>query len=159
MAVRTGTQAFFSGRDSRIIYRLWSWSTSLWDRGGAYLILARILRDYIRKRYGCYLSPLAVLRGEVNFPHPTGIVIGDHVEVGSKVTIYQNVTVGQRGGAGQIDYPVIADGATIYAGAVVIGKIVIGELAVVGANSVVTKSVEPGQVVAGAPARILRKAV
>ena len=44
-------------------------------------------------------------------------------------------------------------GASIGTGATILGGVTIGELAVVGAGSVVTRSVEPGAVVAGNPAR------
>lgn len=86
--------------------------------------------------------------------HTVGIVIGPCV-IGDNVTIYQNVTIGKRGiGYGEVS-PVIGDGVTIYAGAVVTGPIRIGNNAIIGANSVVLKDVPDGVVVAGVPAKVV----
>jgi len=51
---------------------------------------------------------------------------------------------------------VVERGASIGSGAVILCDVTIGEGAVVGAGSVVTRSVPPGAVVAGNPARVLR---
>jgi acetyltransferase-like isoleucine patch superfamily enzyme len=48
--------------------------------------------------------------------------------------------------------------ASIGSGATLLGGIAIGENAIVGAGSVVTKDVPPDTIVAGNPARILKKA-
>ena len=50
---------------------------------------------------------------------------------------------------------VVARGASLGSGAIVLGGVRIGEGAVVGAGAVVTKDVAPDQIVAGAPARVL----
>lgn len=51
----------------------------------------------------------------------------------------------------------IADLATIGSNATVLPHVVVGESAVVGAGAVVTKDVPPGCVVAGVPARVIRR--
>ena len=112
-----------------------------------------ILRRCLMNR-GCYISLLAEIGPGLNLPHPTGIVIGDGVRIGRASTIYQNVTLG-RHSANRPGYPVLGDGATVYAGAVIIGAIAIGDGAVIAANSVVNRGVAPGAVAMGAPARIV----
>ena len=52
----------------------------------------------------------------------------------------------------------VCKGASIGSGAVIMGGITIGQRAIVGAGAVVTKDVNPGEVVAGVPARLLRAA-
>lgn len=52
---------------------------------------------------------------------------------------------------------VVGDGAAIGANSTILPGIRIGEGALVGAGSVVTKNVEPGMVVAGNPARPIKK--
>lgn len=99
---------------------------------------------------GCkYLSDQQVI-----MPHPIGIVIGKNVCLGKNITIYQNVTLGTKDG---LLYPILHDGVTVYAGAVVVGGIKIGKNAIIGANSFVNIDVPDNAIVVGCPARILYK--
>lgn len=83
-------------------------------------------------------------------------VIGETVEIGDNVTIYQCVTLGgtspDNGVAGK-RHPTLADNVIIGSGAQVLGPITVGVGARVGANAVVTKDVVPGAVMVGIPAR------
>jgi serine O-acetyltransferase len=61
---------------------------------------------------------------DIEFPHPIGIVIGGAVNIGKNCVIYQNVTLGSlRYGNG--DFPTISDEIKVYAGAVVVGNVII----------------------------------
>ena len=51
----------------------------------------------------------------------------------------------------------VKKGASIGSGATLLGGITIGEKAIIGAGSVVTKDVPPNAVVAGNPARVLKR--
>ena len=77
-------------------------------------------------------------------------------EIGDDATIRHNTTFGIASLERMDAYPVIENGVEIGVGAVVIGGIRIGEGSIIGANSVVTKSVPPYAVVAGVPARLIR---
>lgn len=72
-------------------------------------------------------------------------------KVGEYCWINQQVTIGYKGE----DAPVIGDNVSIYAGAIVIGKVKLENYATVGAGSVVTKDVEERTIVAGNPAKII----
>ena len=92
------------------------------------------------------------------FPHTGGIVIGA-AELGSRCTIYHQVTLGAQ----DIDMaftsgrrPVVGDDAVIASGAKVLGGITVGNRAVVAANAVVVADVPDDVVVGGVPARVLR---
>jgi acetyltransferase-like isoleucine patch superfamily enzyme len=52
---------------------------------------------------------------------------------------------------------VVKQGASIGSGATLLPKVTVGENAIVGAGSVVTKDVLPNTIVAGNPAKILRR--
>lgn len=52
---------------------------------------------------------------------------------------------------------IVKRGASIGSGATLLSKIIVGENAIVGAGSVVTKDVPPNTIVAGNPAKVLRK--
>lgn len=119
-------------------------------------LLARVIWRVNTGRSGCYLSLKSSIGPGLQLPHAVAVVIGDGVKIGSGVTLYQSVTLGtpQRESA---QYPVIGNDVTIFAGAVVAGALTIGDGAVIGANSFVSKNVAPGCLAAGAPARELRK--
>lgn len=111
-----------------------------------------IVWRHLTRSTACYLSPNARIGPGLRLPHPAAIVVGEGVQLGTNVTIYQSVTLGVAK-ASTLDYPVVEDDVTIYAGAVVVGGIRISRGAVVAANSVVLTDVPPGAVVAGSPAR------
>ena len=79
--------------------------------------------------------------------------IVDAKSIGRDCWINQQVTVGYSGPGN----PVIGDNVTIRAGAKVLGGITIGDNVVIGANAFVAKDVPANCVVAGVPARIIRR--
>lgn len=110
------------------------------------------------KEYNCIISGRAVIKSKLKLPHPVGIVIGGDfgnitTVIGKNVTIYQNVTIGRK----DDNYPKIGDNVIIYAGAVVIGDVHIGNNVIIGANAVVTHDVPDNCVVAGIPAKIIKR--
>lgn len=83
-------------------------------------------------------------------------VIGETAHIGDGVTIYQCVTLGGTNPANGLAgkrHPTLADGVIIGSGAQVLGPIMVGPRARVGANSVVTKDVPEGATMVGIPAR------
>jgi UDP-2-acetamido-3-amino-2,3-dideoxy-glucuronate N-acetyltransferase len=94
-----------------------------------------------------------------------GVKIEDDVFIGHGVTFvndsYPRATA--PGGKLQteadwnVEPTLVQKGASIGSGSTILAKVTIGENAIVGAGSVVTKDVPPGTIVAGNPAKILRK--
>lgn len=83
-------------------------------------------------------------------------VIGETVEIGNDVTIYQNVTLGGTNPANGVAgkrHPTLSDGVIIGSGAQVLGPVTVGTRARIGANSVVTKDVPANATMVGIPAR------
>ena len=83
-------------------------------------------------------------------------VIGETATIGDDVTIYQNVTLGGTNPANGIAgkrHPTLQTGVIVGSGAQVLGPIVVGPRARIGANSVVTKDVPEGSTMVGIPAR------
>ena len=73
--------------------------------------------------------------------------------IGENCWINQQVTIGY--GKGE-EPPVIGNDVMITCGAKVLGKITVGDGAVIGANAVVIRDVEPGAVMGGVPAKRIR---
>lgn len=94
-----------------------------------------------------------------------GVHIRDNVFVGHNVSFINDMYPRATNEDGSIqtdaDWTLVETfvekGASIGTGSTILGGITIGEGAIVGAGSVVTKDVPPRTVVAGNPARILRK--
>ncbi|WP_228772394.1 serine O-acetyltransferase [Cupriavidus necator] len=82
------------------------------------------------------------------------VVIHRRARIGSNVLIGQCVTIGGR--SGHLEVPVVEDGVYIGSGAQILGPIVVGRNAVIGANAVVLTDVPANAVVAGVPARVIR---
>jgi len=76
--------------------------------------------------------------------------------IGDDVIIRQNTTFGIADLRNITDRPVIGSGVEIGAGAVIVGRVHVGDNAVIGANAVVTKSVPANSVFAGIPAKLIR---
>ena len=87
--------------------------------------------------------------GGLMIPHPNGIVLHPKVEIGPNCLIFQQVTLGSN----DKGLPHIGGHVDIGAGAKVLGPVIIGDHARIGANSVVISDVKPGVTVAGIPAK------
>jgi acetyltransferase-like isoleucine patch superfamily enzyme len=93
-----------------------------------------------------------------------GVTIEDNVFVGHGVVFindsYPRATTSEGELQSEADWKVentlVKRGASIGSGATILAKVTVGENAIVGAGSVVTKSVPADTVVAGNPARVLR---
>jgi serine O-acetyltransferase len=89
--------------------------------------------------------------GGLLLTHPNGVVIHPKARIGPNCLIMQQVTVGKN----RQGLPIIGGNVDIGPGAKVLGGIIIGDHAQIGANAVVLHDVPPWAVVAGVPARII----
>ena len=89
--------------------------------------------------------------------HGHDIAIGSSVSIGSSVKILNGVTLGNKDTETLLNQqPTLGDNVVIGSGAKILGGIKIGDNVVVGANSVVLKSVISNSVVAGVPAKTVK---
>jgi serine O-acetyltransferase len=147
----------YPGFHALIVHRLTHW---LW-RHDIHLS-ARFISHLGRMFTGIEIHPGAEIGKRFVIDHGTGTVIGETAVIGDDVTLYHDVTLGgvapsvdSAQQAGQKRHPTLEDGVIVGSGAQILGPIVIGAHARVGANSVVTKDV-PGSVTAvGVPAKVV----
>jgi serine O-acetyltransferase len=141
---------FYPGVTALALHRVAHW---LWE--GRLYFVARLVNHLARFLTGIDIHPGAKIGKRFFLDHGFS-VIGESAEIGDDVTIYQHVTLGGTNpttGVGGKRHPTLRDGVVIGSGAQVLGPVEVGVGAKIGANSVVTKDVAPGQTVVGIPAK------
>ena len=107
----------------------------------------------------CYISVTAVIGPGFLIAHVGGIVVGGKTVIGMNCDIRQNVTFGgnfnRKDDQGR-SQPILSDGVSVGAGACILGPVNIGENAIIGANSVVTRDIPPNMIASGIPAKVLK---
>ncbi len=119
--------------------------------------IAKIISYLGRIFTGIEIHPAAKIGKNMFIDHGHGVVIGETSEIGNNVLIYHGVTLGGNSLNKGKRHPTIGNNVIIGAGAKILGPLVIGDSARVGANAVVTKSVKSNSTVMGIPAKMINK--
>jgi serine O-acetyltransferase len=106
-----------------------------------------LLADFMSTLLNCGIY--CPLPAPILMPHPYGIFIHRNATIGSRVTVMQQVTIGNKHPSDPAA-PVIEDNVCIGAGAKILGAVRVGHGATVGANAVVTRDVPSHCTVVGA---------
>ena len=123
-------------------------------------LISRIISQLSRFLTGIEIHPGANIGKNLFIDHGMGVVIGETSEIGDNVTIYHMATLG--GIAPSIDsdsqrkvkrHPTLKNNVVVGSGAQILGPVVVGENAKIGANAVVTKDVPSNAVMVGIPAK------
>ena len=123
-------------------------------------LIARMISQFSRFLTGIEIHPKAKIGENLFIDHGMGVVIGETSEIGKNVTIYHMVTLG--GVSPSIEsnqqrnvkrHPTLMDNVVVGSGAQILGPVVVGKNAKVGANAVVTKDVPENAVMVGIPAK------
>jgi len=120
-------------------------------------LLGRIMSHAARFVTGVEIHPGATIGRRFFIDHGMGVVIGETSEIGDDVLLYQGVVLGGTTHEKKKRHPTIGNNVVIGAGAILLGDIVIGDEARVGAGSVVVTSLEPKTTAVGVPARVVRR--
>ncbi|AFC31231.1 CysE2 [Paenibacillus mucilaginosus 3016] len=120
-------------------------------------LAARIVAAVSRSLTGIEIHPSAVIGEGLFIDHGMGVVIGETVEIGRDVTIYQGVTLGGTGKDTGKRHPTIGSNVVISSGAKVLGPFTVGDYSKIGAGSVVLQEVPPHSTVVGIPGKIVRR--
>lgn len=111
----------------------------------------RVLRLAQVGVYGIEIGKGVELGEGVVFMHTLGTVIGGDAQLGARVLLMGNITIGTVNNSG---YPRVGSDVQIGAGARILGPVTIGDGAVIGANAVVVTDVPPGAMAIGVPATV-----
>ena len=117
--------------------------------------LARLVNHMARFLTAIDIHPGAEI-GKNFFIDHGFVVIGETAEIGDNVTMYQGSTLGgtnPTNGMGGKRHPTIGDDVIVSLGAAILGPIMVGKGARIGANAVVTKEVPEGATMVGIPAK------
>lgn len=125
--------------------------------------LAYLLRALGQVWSGAEIHPAAQLGPGFVLVHSSGVTIGAHVRTGRDCRVAQGVSIGVARDAGRgLDdatkgASVLGEHVTIGPLSLVIGPVQVGDGAVIGGHTVVTRDVPPNCIVAGSPAKVLRR--
>jgi serine O-acetyltransferase len=129
-------------------------------------IIPRMMTEWAHSHTGIDIHPGAHIGTHFFIDHGTGVVVGETSVIGSRVKLYQGVSLIARSLAGgqalrgQKRHPTIEDDVTIYANATIMGgDTIIGAGSTVGASVFLTHSVPPRSLVLaeGQGVRVLEK--
>ena len=128
-----------------------------------FTLIARIVSQSSRFLTGIEIHPAAKIGKNFFIDHGMGVVIGETSEIEDNVTLYHSVTLGgispsinsgeQRGVK---RHPTLKNNVVVGSGAQVLGPIIVGEFAKIGANAVVTRDVPEHAIMVGVPAKNIR---
>ena len=123
-------------------------------------LIARLISQLSRFFTGIEIHPKAEIGKNFFIDHGMGVVIGETSEIGDNVTIYHATTLGGISPSIKSDeqrdvkrHPTLKNNVVVGSGAQVLGPIIVGENAKIGANAVVTKDVPADAVMVGIPAK------
>jgi len=126
-------------------------------------LIARIVSQFSRFLTGIEIHPAAKIGKNFFIDHGMGVVIGETSEIEDNVTLYHSVTLGgispsinsgeQRGIK---RHPTLKKNVVVGSGAQVLGPIIVGEFAKIGANAVVTRDVPEHAIMVGVPAKNIK---
>ena len=123
-------------------------------------LIARIISQFSRFLTGIEIHPKAKVGKNLFIDHGMGVVIGETSDIGDNVTIYHMATLGGISPSINSEnqrnikrHPTLMDNVVVGSGAQILGPIVIGKNAKIGANAVVTKNVPENAIMVGIPAK------
>ena len=116
-------------------------------------LIPRIITELAHSETGIDIHPGATIGNYFTIDHGTGVVIGETCIIGNHVKLYQGVTLGARSFPvdssgnpikGILRHPVLEDNVIVYSNATILGRVVIGKDAVIGANIWIMEDVKAG---------------
>jgi serine O-acetyltransferase len=117
-------------------------------------VIYRWMYRRVRNRYGIELHYTAKIGRRFRIAHQGAIVIHEHAVIGDDCTIRQGVTIGSTAEY-DMQGPTLGNRVDVGAGAMILGRVRVGDGARIGANAVVMMNVPAGAMAVAQPARIM----
>lgn len=127
----------------------------LYSKGKLCKIIAKFLYLRIWHKYGCCIYPSAKVERGFLIVHPVGIVIGN-CKIGEDFRIFQNCTIGRRYSNEQVLDPIIGNRVTLCCGSNILGGVSISDDVLIGAQSLVNRSIFSKGTYVGIPVHKLK---
>ena len=133
-------------------------SNKLWNF--KFYLFARIISQFSRFLTGIEIHPAAKIGKNLFIDHGMGVVVWETSIIGDNVTIYHGATLGGISPAENSEnqrnikrHPTLKDHVIVGSGAQILGPIILGNYARIGANAVVLKNVPEYGTMVGNPAK------
>ena len=119
-------------------------------------VIPRMITEAAHCETGIDIHPAATIGERFAIDHGTGVVIGATAIIGRNVKLYQGVTLGAKSFDYDADgnpvkgvprHPIVGDNVVIYSNSSILGRIRIGNNAVIGGNMWVTSDVADGEMI------------
>ena len=139
------------------LHAVWNHRISHWLWTHRLKLPGRLVSQWGRFLTNIEIHPGAAIGRRFFIDHGAGVVIGETAEIGDDVLMYQGTSLAGTSLQKGKRHPTIRNRVVVGAGAIVLGPIVVGEGARIGAGSVVVKPVPPGATVVGIPGRVVEE--
>lgn len=125
-------------------------------------VIPRMITELAHSETGIDIHPAATIGESFTIDHGTGVVVGATSIIGHHVKIYQGVTLGAKSFdldennnpiKGIPRHPIIGNNVIIYSNTSILGRITIGDNAVIGGNLWITHDVAAGERLTQAPCK------
>ncbi len=136
------------------LHALWLHRIAHWFYKKREYVMARIISHISKFFTGIEIHPGAKIASEFFIDHGSGVVIGETTEIGFNCLIYQGVVLGGTSLKKGKRHPTLQDNVVIGAGAIVLGPVIIGSNARIGADAVVISDIPGGSTAVGIPAKV-----
>ena len=121
-----------------------------------FFLLSRMIMKHYAYKYSFDISFRAQIGPGLTIAHYGYIIVPSNAVIGENCALRPGIVFGKKLTA-STGGPTVGDDVNIGVGTTIVGDVSIGDRVVIGANSVVTRDVPSDCVIAGAPARVIRK--
>jgi serine O-acetyltransferase len=115
----------------------------------------RLWLNHYRFRYGFEISPTTAIGPGLYLGHFGGVVISPYAVLGSNINIAQGVTIGAASRGARRGAPTLGNRVWVGANAVIVGRVTIGDDALIGPGAYVNFDVPEKSVVIGNPGQVV----